>query len=96
MSGRGRVSIKREHEENSGSASKRAKREDSTSDVPTRLNDDSTESNIVLSIDFLVCPITNAVLEEPMLAEDGRTYSKDAILAWFKSCSERQIPITSP
>ena len=80
MSGRGRVSIKREHEENSGSASKRAKREDSTSDVPTRLNDDSTESNIVLSIDLL-CPITNAVLEEPMLAEDGRTYSKHGILA---------------
>jgi hypothetical protein len=99
MSGRGRVSIKREQEEeNSGSASKRAKREDSNGDVPTRLNDDSTESNIVLSIDLssLVCPITNAVLEEPMLAEDGRTYSKDAILAWFKSCSERQLPITSP
>jgi hypothetical protein len=31
-----------------------------------------------------------------MLAEDGRTYSKHAILAWFKSRSERQLPITSP
>ena len=43
-----------------------------------------------------VCPITNAILDEPMLAEDGRTYSKNAILAWFKSRSERQLPITSP
>jgi hypothetical protein len=43
-----------------------------------------------------VCPITNAILDEPMLAEDGRTYSKNAILAWFESRSERQLPITSP
>ena len=43
-----------------------------------------------------VCPITNAILDEPMLAEDGRTYSKHVILAWFKSRSERQLPITSP
>jgi len=43
-----------------------------------------------------VCPITNAIFDEPMLAEDGRTYSKHAILAWFKSRSERQLPITSP
>jgi hypothetical protein len=99
MSGIGSVPIKREpEEENSGSACKRAKRADGNGDVLIRLSHDSTESNIVLSIDLssLVCPITNAVLEEPMLAEDGRTYSKHGILAWFKSCSERQLPITSP
>ena len=43
-----------------------------------------------------VCPITNAIFDEPMLADDGRTYSKHAIFAWFQSCSERQLPITSP
>ncbi len=43
-----------------------------------------------------VCPITNAIFDEPMLAEDGRTYSKHAILAWFKNLSERQLPINSP
>jgi hypothetical protein len=43
-----------------------------------------------------VCPITNAIFDEPMLADDGRTYSKTAILAWFKCRSERQLQITSP
>jgi hypothetical protein len=89
MSGIGSVPIKREQEEeNSGSACKRSRRGDSNGDVPIRLTGAS-------NIDPL-CPITNAVLEEPMLAEDGRTYSKHGILAWFKSCSERQLPITSP
>ena len=43
-----------------------------------------------------VCPITNAIFDEPMLADDGRTYSKHAIFAWFESCSERQLPVISP
>jgi len=43
-----------------------------------------------------VCPITNGIFEEPMSADDGRTYSKHAILSWFKSCHEQQRPIISP
>ena len=44
----------------------------------------------------MVCPITNAILEEPVEAEDGHTYSEQAILDWFASCKERGLPITSP
>jgi hypothetical protein len=89
----GGAHIKREtDEENSGPACKRAKGVDSNGDVSIILNDDSSDSNCI----NLLCPITNAVLEEPMLAGDGRTYSHHAILGWFRSCSERQLPITSP
>ena len=44
----------------------------------------------------MVCPITNAMFEEPVEAPDGCTYSKHAILEWFASCKERELPITSP
>jgi hypothetical protein len=43
-----------------------------------------------------VCPFTNAILNEPVLADDGHTYSKHAILCWFKSLSERRLRIISP
>ena len=43
-----------------------------------------------------VCPITNGLFEDPVVADDGRTYSRQAILDWFQGCRERQVPITSP
>ena len=49
-----------------------------------------------LDLSSFVCPITNAILNEPVLADDGHTYSKHAILCWFKSLSERGLPIISP
>ena len=44
----------------------------------------------------LVCPITNAIFEEPVVASDGRTYSKQALLLLMASCAERGLPVTSP
>jgi hypothetical protein len=44
----------------------------------------------------LVCPITNAIFEEPVVASDGRTYSKQALLFLMASCAERGLPVTSP
>ena len=44
----------------------------------------------------LVCPITNAIFEDPMVASDGRTYSKAALLDWLASRKERKLPVTSP
>ena len=44
----------------------------------------------------LVCPITNAIFEEPVVASDGRTYSKQALRSFMASCSERGLPVTSP
>ena len=44
----------------------------------------------------LVCPITNAIFEDPVVASDGRTYSKAALLAWLASRNERKLSVTSP
>jgi hypothetical protein len=44
----------------------------------------------------LVCPITNAIFEDPVVASDGRTYSRQALLAVMASFKERGLPITSP
>ena len=43
-----------------------------------------------------LCPISNRVLYDPVIAEDGITYNRDSIQDWFKSCSERGIPKISP
>ena len=44
----------------------------------------------------MVCPITNALFEEPVVASDGRTYSKAALCSLIASCNERGVPATSP
>jgi hypothetical protein len=44
----------------------------------------------------LYCPITYKIFEDPVKAEDGRTYERDGIEAWFESCRKRNIAITSP
>jgi hypothetical protein len=44
----------------------------------------------------LVCTINNAIFEEPVVASDGRTYSKQALLSLMASCAERGLPVTSP
>ena len=44
----------------------------------------------------LACPINNAVFEDPVQADDGHTYSKNAIESWFADCKERGAPLSSP
>ena len=44
----------------------------------------------------MVCPITNSVFEEPVLADDKRTYSKSAMIKLIASYKARGLPITSP
>lgn len=39
-----------------------------------------TENNIPLE---LLCPITNEIMTNPVIAEDGFTYEKSAISEWF-------------
>jgi len=31
----------------------------------------------------LVCPITQEVLQDPVVAEDGHTYERSALMKWF-------------
>jgi hypothetical protein len=47
-------------------------------------------------ISAFVCPITNGLFEDPVVADDGRTYSRQAIVDWFEGCKSRQVSITSP
>jgi hypothetical protein len=42
------------------------------------------------------CPITHELLEDPVKAEDGQTYDRKGIDAWFASCRQRNLDITSP
>jgi hypothetical protein len=45
------------------------------------------------SIDEFLCPITLALPLEPVLAEDGKVYEKDAIEAWLKE--HQRSPVTN-
>ena len=56
----------------------------------------NSRSDVEFALWTMVCPITNSLFEEPVVAEDGKTYSKRALLAWFESCKARGLPITSP
>ena len=44
----------------------------------------------------LIDMITYELLEDPVVAEDGHTYSRATILDWFAGCREAGEPITSP
>ncbi len=44
----------------------------------------------------LYCPVTYSVFQDPVKAEDGRTYEREGIEAWFQSCRQRNLAITSP
>ena len=55
-----------------------------------------SEAQCAPSLWTLVCPITNALFEEPVVASDGRTYSKAALCSLIASCRQRGLPATSP
>ncbi len=44
----------------------------------------------------LICPILNDVFEDPVKAEDGKTYDRSGIEAWFESCERLGVPTLSP
>eukprot|EP00884_Botryococcus_braunii_P017702 jgi/Botrbrau1/4615/Bobra.60_2s0099.2 len=44
-----------------------------------------TEAELLREIVKLHCPLSHKVLDDPVLADDGMTYSKSAIEAWFKA-----------
>jgi hypothetical protein len=44
----------------------------------------------------LICPITNEIFEDAVKAEDGRTYERSGIEAWFASLRQRGLGIVSP
>ena len=42
------------------------------------------------------CPITGELMEDPVVAEDGRSYEREQIRQWFARCTAQGTPITSP
>jgi len=47
-------------------------------------------------IESLKCPITSMIMRIPVIAKDGVTYEKQAILKWLSQLSSEGKPLTSP
>eukprot|EP00903_Cladosiphon_okamuranus_P014066 g13074.t1 len=43
-----------------------------------------------------LCPITQALVMDPVVAADGHSYERHAILEWFEACRRDSRPPTSP
>jgi hypothetical protein len=56
---------------------------------------DSVQSSAVFRLEnVLVCPITQELFMDPVLAEDGHTYERSAITRWFSTGNTRS-PVTN-
>ncbi|KAJ1479878.1 hypothetical protein T484DRAFT_1812772 [Baffinella frigidus] len=44
----------------------------------------------------LICPICTDEIRDAVVAGDTHTYCRGCIKQWFKSCSDRKMPLTSP
>eukprot|EP00971_Amphidinium_carterae_P333763 6468669-Amphidinium_carterae.1 len=40
--------------------------------------------------------LTNSLIWDPVIAEDGKNYDRASISKWFKECAERGVPLVSP
>ena len=78
-----------------GAAKKRARDADADAVVT---DDDSPEKKHKVALNAiaeeLICPITQELPVEPVLAEDGRIYEEDHILKWFAMKREAKSPTT--
>eukprot|EP00945_MAST-04E_sp_MAST-4E-sp1_P005856 g5856.t1 len=45
---------------------------------------------------FLHCPLSGAVMKDPVVASDGYSYENEAIQAYMTRCIENHVPISSP
>ena len=55
-----------------------------------------TSEDIFVHDAFIDHILTGEMMTDPVMAEDDRTYDRNAITAWFSSRKERGLPITSP
>lgn len=61
-------------------------------------DDDDDEQSIAIRRSELMCPITQELLVDPVVAQDGFTYERSAILEWFNKCAasgEMTSPLTN-
>ena len=45
--------------------------------------------------DLVLCPITQEVMTDPVLAEDGYVYDRKPLLQWFRTQSTGTSPLTN-
>ena len=78
-----------------GAAKKRARDADADAVIT---DDDSPEKKHKVALNAiaeeLICPITQELPVEPVLAEDGRIYEKKDLLQWFGTDREAKSPTT--
>ena len=43
----------------------------------------------------LICPITQSLFVQPIIAEDGHTYEKSALHTWFVTLNNNRSPVTN-
>ena len=43
----------------------------------------------------LICPITQSLFIQPIIAEDGHTYEKSALYTWFVTLNNNRSPVTN-
>ena len=79
-----------------GAAKKRAC--DADADAVDLTDDESPEKKHKVALNAiaeeLICPITQELPVEPVLAEDGRIYEKKDLLQWFGTDREAKSPTT--
>lgn len=46
--------------------------------------------------ELFLCPITSCIMKEPVIASDGNTYEKSAILLWIQDLKKNKDDIISP
>jgi len=51
-----------------------------------------TDTTVVLDINTLLCPITQSIFSDPVVANDGHVYERDSIKAWL--VSNKRSPVT--
>jgi pyridoxal/pyridoxine/pyridoxamine kinase len=53
----------------------------------TSIEDEDQEASIKVMLDELSCPISIQLMTDPVMADDGHTYQRDAIEAWINKCT---------
>jgi hypothetical protein len=66
-------------------------------EVTSNASEYQEEPSIVVSFAELLCPITQELFVDPVVAADGFTYERGALLAWFARCGDGIVasPLTN-
>jgi chromosome segregation ATPase len=54
------------------------------------------EARVLAKHPDYACPISLALMRDPVVTDDGQSYEREEIEAWFKKLREAKEPITSP